>query len=114
METIKFSEERTHGFVKEGLMLIGFPDTLKIERFIGDNDIVYYFVYYESEIKGKMCKRIKPLTKRNYIDLMKFALQINGYDVPFVDIKVRDASVSYIVSTNIATYGDGPHKRKRR
>ena len=61
-----------------------------------------------------MCKRIKPLTKRDYIDLMKFALQINGYDVPFVDIKVRDASVSYIVSTNIATYGDGPHKRKRR
>ncbi len=113
MEKIKFSEEHAHGFVKEGLMLIGFPENLQIQGFIGDNDTVSYWVYYESEVKGKMHKRIKPLTKRNYIDLMKFALQINGYDVSFVDIKVRDESVSYTVSTNIATY-DGPSKRKRR
>lgn len=113
MEKIRFSEERANSFVREGLTLIGFPDNLSIQRFIGDNNTVSYFVYYEAEVKGKVCKRIKPLTKRNYIDLMKFALQVNGYDVPFIDIRVRDEDVTYTVSTNIVTY-DGPRKKKRR
>ena len=41
-------------------------------------------------------------------------MMINGYDLGGIDIRVRNEAVCYSIHTNIATYGDGPRKNKRR
>ena len=48
------------------------------------------------------------------IDLMKFALEVNGYDIEGIDIRVRDEEICYSIETNIVSYDKGYSKRKRR
>jgi hypothetical protein len=42
-------------------------------------------------------------------------MEVNGFDIEEIDIRVRDESVCYSIYTNIATYGNchGKHKRRR-
>ena len=61
-----------------------------------------------------MTKHIKRLTVGNFVDLMKFALEVNGYDIEGIDIRVRDEEICYSIETNIVSYDKGYSKRKRR
>lgn len=113
MEKIKLNAFKAHNFVKEGLILIGFPENIEVCSFIGDEDRPIYYATYEKFNNGKVEKHIKPLRIKDFVDLMEFAMSIGGYDIKGIEIKVRDESIDYYVMTNIVSY-DNPTKRKRR
>lgn len=113
MEKMNISEDRVFKFVKEGLMLINFPDNLEIHSYVGDGKPVFYATY-EKEVDGRVDKHIKPLRVRDFVDLMSFSMILSGYDIDGVDIRIRDDEICYSINVNIATYGDGPKKNKRR
>ena len=113
MERMNVSEMKVFQYVAEGLYLIGFPKDIEIHSYIGDGDRPMYYATYEKEYKGKIVKHIKRLSVGNFLDLMRFAMEINGFDIEGVDIRVRDESICYSIETNIASYG-GYGKYKRR
>lgn len=114
MEKINFSEERIFSFVKEGLILIGYPDNIIINSIIGDEDKPIFWALYEKNNNGNLEKYYKPLKVKDFCDLVLFAMSINGYDIDGIDIRIRDNKICYSARTNIVTYGDGMKKRKRR
>lgn len=114
MEKINLNEIKALQFIKEGLMLIGFPENVEVCSYIGDQDRPCYYANYEKIYNDEIVKHIKPLRVKDVVDLMKFAMEINGYEIEGIDIRVRDETVAYSVKTNIVTYADGPKKNKRR
>ncbi len=114
MEKMNISEVRAFQYVVEGLQLIGYPQEIELHSYVGDGDKPMFYATYEKDYKGTMTKHIKRLTVGNFVDLMKFAMEVNGFDIGGIDIRVRDESVCYAVHTNIVTYGGyGKHKRRR-
>ena len=114
MEKMNLSEVKVFNFVKEGLMLIGYPENTEIHSYVGDDDRPVFYATYEKEKDGQVNKHIKPLRVRDFVDLMTFAMNIGGYDIEGIDIRVRDEEICYSIRTNIVTYGDGPRKNRRR
>ena len=114
MEKMNISEFQVFKYVKEGFMLIGFPDNIEIHSYVGDMEKPIFYATYEKEINGKVDKHIKPLRVKDFVDLMSFGMMANGFDLGSIDIRVRDDVICYSVYTNIATYGDGPRRNKRR
>lgn len=114
MEKMNLSEARVFHFVSEGLHLIGYPKDIEMHSYVGDGDTPCYYATYEKDYKGTMTKHIKRLSIGNVVDLMKFALEVNGYDIQGIDIRVRDEEICYSIQTNIVSYGSGHVKHKRR
>ena len=135
MEKMNISEVQVFRYVKDGLTMIGYPDNIELFSYVGDEDrpmfcatyeinsssfvddiktVISRYETYEKNINGRVDKHIKPLRVKDFVDLMNFGMMINGYDLGGIDIRVRDEAVCYSVHTNIATYGDGPRKNKRR
>lgn len=114
MEKMNLSEARVFHFVSEGLHLIGYPKDIEMHGYVGDGDTPCYYATYEKDYKGTMTKHIKRLSIGNVVDLMKFALEVNGYDIQGIDIRVRDEEICYSIQTNIVSYGSGHGKHKRR
>ncbi len=114
MENMNISEEKAFRFACEGLTLIGYPNNIEMHSYVGDDNRPCYYATYEKDYKGTMIKHIKRLSVGNFVDLMRFAMEINGYDILGIDIRVRDESLCYSVKTNIVSYGGhGKHKRRR-
>lgn len=114
MERVNISEAKAFNFVNEALMIIGFPENIEVSSSIGDGDRPRYFAKYEKEVEGGVEKHIKPLSIKDFVDLMTLAMVLKGYDVGGIDIRVRDNEICYYAKVNIVTYGDGPRKNKRR
>ena len=114
MEKMNISEVKVFQYVAEGLNLIGYPKDIEIHSYVGDRDKPCYYATYEKEYKGMMTKFIKRLSIKDFVDLMNFAMEINGYDIKGIDIRVRNDEICYSIETNIATYGSGHGKHKRR
>ena len=114
MEKMNLSEVRVFQFVSEGLYLIGFPKDIEMHSYVRDGDRPMFYATYEKDYKGTMTKHIKRLSISNVVDLMKFALEVNGYDIQGIDIRVRDDEICYSIQTNIVSYGSGHGKHKRR
>ena len=114
MEKMNISEFHVFKYVKEGFVVIGYPDNIEIFSYVGDGDKPMFYATYEKEINGRVDKHIKPLRIKDIVYLMKTGMSINGYDIESIDIRVRDEVICYSVYANIATYGDGPKKNKRR
>ena len=114
MEKMNISEAKVFQYVAEGMYLIGFPKDIEIHSYVGDGDRPMYYATYEKDYKGTMTKHIKRLTIGNFVDLMKFAMEVHGYDVDGIDIRVRDNEICYSLLVNIVSYGSyGKHKRRR-
>ena len=75
------SEVKVFQYVAEGLYLIGYPKDIEIHSYVGDGDRPMYYATYEKDYKGTMTKHIKRLSISNVVDLMKFDLEVNGYDI---------------------------------
>ena len=114
MEKMNVSEAKVFQYVADGLQLIGYPQEIELHSYVGDGDKPMFYATYEKNVNGRVDKHIKPLRVKDFVDLMNFGMMINGYDLGGIDIRVRDEVVCYSVHTNIATYGDGPRKNKRR
>ena len=76
-----------------------------MNSYVVDRDTPCYYATYEKDYKGTMTKHIKRLSIGNVVDLMKFALEVNGYDIQGIDIGVRDEEICYSIQTNIVSYG---------
>lgn len=114
MERVNINEAKAFNFVNEALMIIGFPENIEISSFIGDGDRPMYSANYEKVVDGVVEKHAKPLSIKDFVDLMTLAMVLKGYDIDGIDIRVRDDEICYSVRLNIVTYGDGPRKNKRR
>ena len=114
MEKMNVSEAKVFQYVADGLQLIGYPQEIELHSYVGDGDTPCYYATYEKDYKGTMTKHIKRLSIGNVVDLMKFALEVNGYDIQGIDIRVRDEEICYSIQTNIVSYGSGHGKHKRR
>ena len=114
MEKMNINEVKVFQYVAEGLYLIGYPKDIEIHSYVGDGDKPVYYATYEKDYKGTMTKHIKRLSRGNIVDLMRFGMEVNGFDIEDIEIRVRDEEICYSVYTNIATYGEyGKHKRRR-
>lgn len=114
MEKMNIQERQAFRFVIEGLVLIGFPDNIEMHSYVGDGDKPCYYATYEKEEDGKVQQHIKPLTVKDVVSLMKFAMELNGFDVSWIDIRAREDRLCYSVGVNIVSYGSGAKKSKRR
>ena len=114
MERMNVSEVKVFQYVAEGLNLIGYPKDIAIHSYVGDGDRPCYYATYEKDYKGIVNKYIKRLSIKDFVDLMKFAMEMNGYDIKGIDIRVRNNEICYSIETNIVTYGNGHGKNKRR
>ena len=114
MEKMNLSEARVFHFVSEGLHLIGYPKDIEMHSYVGDGDTPCYYATYEKDYKGTMTKHIKRLTVGDFVKLMRFSMEVNGFDIAGIDIRVRDEKVCYAVRTNIVTYGGYGKKKRRR
>ena len=114
MEKINLSEEQVFKYVKEGMTMIGYPENILLFSYIGDNDKPMFYATYEKYRNDNLEKHIKRLRIKDFVDLLKFSLIVNGYDIDIVDIKVRDEKICYSIFSNIVTYENGPRKNKRR
>ena len=114
MEKMNLSEGKVFQYVAEGLQLIGYPEGIELHSYVGDEEKPMFYATYEKEYKGSMVPHIKRLSVGNFVDLMKFALEVNGFDIEGIDIRVRDENICYSINTNIVSYGGyGKHKRRR-
>jgi hypothetical protein len=114
MEKMNINEEKVFQYVAESLQLMSYPQELELHSYVGDNERPMYYATYEKEYKGSMVKHIKRLSVGNIVDLMKFAMEVHGYDVDGIDIRVRDNEICYSLLVNIVSYGSyGKHKRRR-
>lgn len=114
MEKMNINEEKVFQYVSESLQLMSYPHELELHSYVGDNERPMYYATYEKEYKGSMVKHIKRLSVGNIVDLMKFAMEVHGYDVDGIDIRVRDNEICYSLLVNIVSYGGyGKHKRRK-
>ena len=113
MEKISVNEFKIMQFVKKALIDIGFPQNVEISSYVGDNDTPVYYATYEFEDIRE--KHIKPLRVSDILNLVKYAMEMDGYDSPELNIRVRDGQVCYSVMANIVTYGNKvSHNKGRR
>ena len=114
MEKMNINEEKVFQYVAESLQLMSYPQELELHSYVGDNERPMYYATYEKEYKGSMVKHIKRLSVGNIVDLTKFAMEVHGYDVDGIDIRVRDNEICYSLLVNIVSYGGyGKHKRRK-
>ena len=114
MERMNINEAKVFQYVAEGLYLIGYPKDIEIHSYVGDEQRPCYYAIYEKDYKGTSFKHIKRLTVGNFLTLMKFAMEMNGFDIERIHIRERNEQICYSIETNIATYGNGHGKHKRR
>ena len=55
-------------------------------------------------------KHIKPLRTKDIIELVKYSMEIQGYDSVTLNVRVRNEQICYSVDTNIVTYGNKKSK----
>lgn len=112
MEKIRINDFKIIELAKKGLVDIGYPENIEISSYVGDDDTPVYYATYEIEDISE--KHIKPLRVKDIIMLVKHAMEMEGYDSPNLDIRVRDGQIHYSVVANIVTYGTGKGHSKRR
>ncbi len=94
-----FTEKQVMEFVSKYLRVyLGYPADLEIKRYILDNEGVEFDLCYIAEFKGKQHKVIAPLSRKNFICLLKQAMQSLGYDEFFINIRVVEEQVVYSLS----------------
>ncbi len=98
--------------VKRSLVDIGYPDNIEVTSYVGDNDSISYYAIYQCVSNDE--KHIKPLRVKDVIELVKYSMEVQGYDSVVLNIRVRDEQICYSVETNIVTYGNGKGRSKRR
>ena len=114
MEKMNVSEAKVFQYVADGLQLIGYPQEIELHSYVGDGDKPMFYATYEKAHKGIMTKHIKRLTVGDFVKLMRFSMEVNGFDIAGIDIRVRDEEICYSIQTNIVSYGSGYGKHKRR
>lgn len=93
-----FTEEQVMEFVRKYLILLGYSTDLEIKRYVLDDEKVGFDLYYEAELKGSKKRLVAPLTRKNFVFLLKNALETLGYGEFFVAIFVVEERVVYCVS----------------
>jgi hypothetical protein len=111
MEHMNISEVKIMEFAKKGFVDLGYPENIEIHSSVADGNPHYYATYTIEEYGEK---HIKPLRTKDIIQLVKYSMEMEGYDSPELNIRVRDGQVCYSVMANIVTYGNGKGRNKRR
>ncbi len=110
MEKIKLNQEQAESYVKEALILIGYPEELNIITYINHEGKPRYEVYYERDSE----KHIKPLHRRDIINLIILGMSLNGYAIDSVYIKIKDEEIIYEISTEIVVHEKEYSRNRRR
>lgn len=110
MEKMNLSEYKILEFAKKALVYLGYPDNIEIIAAVRSGFACYEAYYEIEEVKQK---HIKPLKINDIVKLVKYGMEINGYDDVSLNIKVRDNKICYSVETTLVTYG-GKGSKKRR
>ena len=111
MEHMNISEVKIFEFAKQGLVDLGYPSNIEIHSSAREGNPHYYATYVVESLDEK---HIKPLRVKDIIELVKYSMELQGYDSVALNIRVRDEQICYSVETNIVTYGNGKGRSKRR
>ena len=111
MEHMNISEFKVLEFAKKGLVDIGYPSNIEIHSYVGDGNPCYYATYLCEDIEEK---HLKPLRVKDIIELVKYSMEVSGYDSVGIHISVRDDQIRYSVEANIVTYSNSKGRNKRR
>ena len=111
MEHKNISEVKIMEFVKKGFVDLGYPENIEIHSSVADGNPHYYATYTIEEYGEK---HIKPLRTKDIIQLVKYSMEIEGYDSVVIDVRVRNEQICYLVETNIVTYGNKGRGRSKR
>lgn len=111
MEHMNISEFKILEFAKQGLVDIGYPSNIEIHSSAREGNPHYYATYVVEALDEK---HIKPLRVKDIIELVKYSMELQGYDSVALNIRVRDEQICYSVETNIVTYGSKGRSKRRR
>lgn len=114
MEKLKINYFKADSFVKKGLIFIGYPENIEIISYFGDEGKVCYQAYYEKIYNGETSKYVMPLSRKNYIDLMKLAMSLSGYTVNNINIKNNEDSIYYEAFVDIVSFDNSKRIRGRK
>ena len=111
MEHMNISDFKILEFAKQGLVDLGYPSNIEIHSSAREGNPHYYATYTMEDYDEK---HIKPLRVKDIIQLVKYSMEIQGYDSVVLNIRVRDEEICYFVETNIVTYGGKGRSKRRR
>ena len=111
MEHMNISEVKVMDFAKKGLVDLGYPENIEIHSYVGDGNPYYYATYTMEDYDEK---HIKPLRVKDIIELVKYSMEVQGYDSVKIHVSVRDDAICYSAEANIVTYGNSKGRNKRR
>lgn len=114
MEKINIDIDQTYLFVKDALVLIGYPENLEIITYIDDEGMPGYHLLYEKEYQGRLDKHLTKLSKRDFIGLMMLGMSIKGYQVEAIYIDTYENKLKCNAYVDVVSYGINPKRNRRR
>ena len=85
-------------FVRNALISLGFPTNIRVETSINAKDYVSYMAEYEKVITYELEKHIMPISKENYVMLLKSGMELNNCSVNSIDVAITDGKIWYAVA----------------
>lgn len=115
MEKERINLGKANDFVRNALVFIGYPENIEISVYQRDDGHTIYEARYEKMIVGKNEKFLLPLSTKNYFEMLKYGMELKGFDVTYVDQKTSNNNDIYFsVGFNIASFGGYEKKHKRK
>lgn len=115
MEKERINLCKANDFVRNALIFIGYPENIEVNVYQNEEERTIYEASYEQNIKGNKQPFLLPLSTRNYFDMLKYGMELKGYEVSFVSQKpANNKGIYFDVSLNVASYGNTRKKSKRR
>ena len=100
MVKISISETQIMKLLKQGLVLLGYPDGIEVQRYITDNNKPRYYFYYLDDCGNNY---IKTFGIKDTVNILQNMMIINRCEKSDFDISVKDGNVNYFVKMNTIT-----------
>lgn len=115
MEKERINLWKANDFVRNALIFIGYPENIEVNVYQNDEEHIVYEASYEKKIKGNKQPFLLPLSTRNYFDMLKYGMELKGFDVAYVDQRpANNKGIYFNVGFNVASFGGNTRKKSKR
>lgn len=115
MEKERINLGRANDFVRDALIFIGYPENIEVNVYQNDEKYTVYEASYEEMIEGIKQPFLLPLSTKNYFDMLKYGMELKGFEVAYVDQRpANNKGIYFDVSLNVASFGRNTRKKGKR
>lgn len=104
MEKMRLSQKSAGAYVTKALIFIGYPDNIRVITKFRQDGCIFYDAIYQVFHNGKMVDVLMPLSDYNYQKMLKYGLELSGYDIVFLNQRMKNETITYTLGYKISTY----------